>query len=102
MQKPRLLVLTSTFPRWPGDKEPPFVYELSKRLTTDYEVHVLAPHAPGAALEEQYDNLQITRFRYCFERYQTLTYGGGILANLKQRRWRYLLIPLFLFWHYFG
>ncbi len=96
MQKPRLLVLTSTFPRWPGDKEPPFVYELSKRLTTDYEVHVLAPHAPGAALEEQYDNLQITRFRYCFERYQTLTYGGGILANLKQQRWRYLLIPLFL------
>jgi len=96
MQKPRLLVLTSTFPRWPGDKEPPFVYELSKRLTTDYEVHVLAPHAPGATLKEQYDNLQITRFRYCFERYQTLTYGGGILANLKQQRWRYLLIPLFL------
>lgn len=94
--KKKILVITSTFPRWQGDNEPPFVYELSKRLSQTNTVHILAPHAEGAALTEQFDNLQITRFRYFFKKYQTLSYSGGILANLKQNRWRYLLVPGFL------
>ncbi len=45
--KPRLLVLTSTYPRWPGDPEPGFVHELAKRLVDYYDVTVLGPHAHG-------------------------------------------------------
>ena len=45
----RLLVLASTYPRWPGDPEPGFVHELARRLTDRFDVTVLCPHAPGAA-----------------------------------------------------
>ncbi len=91
-----LLVLTSTFPRWKSDQEPPFVYELSRRLTEQWQVTVLAPHAEHAAIREEMDGLQIYRFRYFLTPLQTLTYRGGILANLKQNKGRYLLIPFFL------
>jgi glycosyltransferase involved in cell wall biosynthesis len=94
--KPRLLVLTSTFPRWAGDREPPFVYELSRRLAGQFEVHVLAPHAAGAQRAETLDGTHVHRFRYAPERLQQLAYDGGILARLRERRWRWLLVPCLL------
>ena len=94
--KSNLLVLTSTFPRWQGDKEPPFVFELSKRLTANFNVHILAPHAPNAKLKENSAELKITRFQYFITHFQTLAYNGGILANLKRNSWLYGLVPLFI------
>lgn len=94
-RKKRVLVLTSTFPRWAGDKEPPFVFELCRRLSDGYEIHVLTPHAPGAARVERIDGVKVRRFRYCFTAWETLAYEGGILARLKQNRWRYALVPCF-------
>lgn len=94
--RPRLLVLTSTFPRWAGDREPPFVFELSRRLTTDFDVHVLAPHAAGAQREETLGGLTVHRFRYAPERLEQLAYEGGILARLRERRWRLMLVPCLL------
>lgn len=35
--RPRVLVLTSTFPRWENDPEPAFVFELSRRLTGAFD-----------------------------------------------------------------
>lgn len=89
-------MLTSTFPRWEGDSEPPFVFELCRRLDADFDVWVLAPHAPGAKTHETLSGLTVVRFRYFFERGETLAYRGGILANLRSNRLRYLLVPLFL------
>lgn len=94
--KPRLLVLTSTFPRWAGDHEPPFVFELSRRLADTFDVHVLAPHAVGARREEILADLHVHRFRYAPGSLQQLAYDGGILARLRQRRWRLLLVPCLL------
>ena len=48
-RRPRLLVLTSTFPRWPEDTEPPFVYELSRRLTDRFEITVTSGMNLGCA-----------------------------------------------------
>lgn len=42
----RVLVIASTFPRWQGDTEPPFVYNLAAGLTEKFDVTVLAPHGP--------------------------------------------------------
>lgn len=95
-QHKRLLVLTSTFPRWEGDSEPPFVFELCRRLSADFDVWVLAPHAPGAKARETLSGLTVVRFRYFFEWGETLAYRGGILANLRNNRLCYLLVPLFL------
>jgi glycosyltransferase involved in cell wall biosynthesis len=93
----RLLVLTSTFPRWKDDTDPPFVYELCLRLKKHYDIHVLVPHYPGAATEEQLAGLQVTRFRYFMSSWEYLSYGtgGGILAKLKRSPSYYGLIPFF-------
>jgi glycosyltransferase involved in cell wall biosynthesis len=91
----RILVTTSTFPRWENDVEPSFVFELCRRLKDYCRIHVLAPHAAGALLEEQIDNVQVTRYRYFFTNWERLAYQGGILANLKQRPLRLGLVPFF-------
>jgi len=93
----RLLVLTSTFPRWKDDTDPPFVNELCLRLKKHYDIHVLAPHYPGTATDEQLAGLQVTRFRYFMPSWECLAYGtgGGILAKLKRSPGYYGLIPFF-------
>jgi glycosyltransferase involved in cell wall biosynthesis len=92
----RVLVLASTFPRWRGDTEPPFVYNLCRGLTEHADVTVLVPHAPGAALQEAWDGMDVRRFRYAWpEKWQRLAYGG-ILPNLKRNKWLWLQVPFFL------
>lgn len=93
--KKRVLVLTSTFPRWQGDKEPPFVFELCRRLGDEFEILVLAPHALGAKRFDRMGGVEIIRFRYFFPSLEKLAYQGGILANLKRSHWCYLLLPFF-------
>lgn len=91
----RVLVLTSTFPRWEGDHEPPFVYELCRRLARCFDVLVLAPHAAGAARRENIAGVEVVRFRYFFPKWQKLAYEGGILAKLRRNKWLYLQVPFF-------
>ena len=91
-----VLILSSTFPRWVNDDEPPFVYELSKRLTKEFECTVLAPHTPNAKKNEDFDNLHVIRFQYLPKKLQTLAYEGGILPKLKQNKLYYLQVPFFL------
>lgn len=99
-KRKRIVVVASTFPRWEGDHEPPFVYELSKRLQEEFEILVLAPHASGAKRQDEMAGLKIYRFQYFFNRLQTLAYNGGILANLKKNKLNYLLIPFFVLFEF--
>ncbi len=94
--KPRLLVLTSTYPRWLHDPEPGFVHELSKRLVLDFDVTVLTPHASGSLTNEVLEGVKIIRYRYAPERWETLVSGGGVISNLKRAPWKWLLVPMFL------
>lgn len=96
LPKPRLLVLASTYPRWAGDPEPGFVHELSKRLASRFDVTVLCPHAPGARTHEQLDGVNVVRYRYAPERWETLVNDGGIVTNLKRAPWKWLLVPGFM------
>ena len=93
---PVLLVLASTYPRWPADPEPGFVHELSRRLTERYRVIVLCPHAPGAKPRETMDGVEVVRYRYAPECWETLVNDGGIVTNLKRARWKLLLVPGFV------
>lgn len=95
MKKKKLLVLSSTYPRWQNDPEPAFVHELAKRLTGDFEVHVLCPHAPNSMERETMNGVNIHRFRYAPLKLQTLINNGGMLGNIKKRRWKLMLLPLF-------
>lgn len=94
--RPRLLVLASTYPRWPGDPEPGFVHELSKRLARRFRVVALVPHAPGARRRESMDGVEVVRYRYAPQRLETLVNDGGIVTNLRRAKWKFLLVPTFV------
>jgi glycosyltransferase involved in cell wall biosynthesis len=93
----KVLVVTTTFPRRGGDEQPRFVLDLCKSLPGGYEQRVLAPSGPACATDERIEGIAVNRFRYFFNRAETLSYGSGVLANLKDKPIRWLLVPFFLF-----
>ena len=93
---PTLLVLTSTYPRWQADPEPGFVHELSKRLTGAFQVIVLGPHAQGALPIETIEGVEVIRFRYAPQAWETLVNNGGIVTNLRRNKWKIMLLPTFI------
>lgn len=95
-ERPTLLVLASTYPRWSGDPEPGFVHELAKRLTGRFRVIALVPSAPGAVKQEILDGVEVIRYRYAPRRFETLVNDGGIVSNLRRSRWKALLVPAFV------
>lgn len=102
MQRKKILVLTSTFPRWPGDTTPPFVQELSKRLADSFEITVLAPHYPGSPVREKRDGMDIRRFRYSLGKLETLAGEQAMLPALRRNRLNYFLLPFFLAAEFFS
>lgn len=99
-ERPRLLVLASTFPRWEGDTEPRFVETLSYELAEAFDVVVLAPHSKGALRQETLtgrgQSIEVRRFRYGLAAMETLAYDGGMLFRLRSNPLRWLMLPLFL------
>lgn len=97
MIKPRILVLTSTYPRTEGDNEPRFVADLCSELATNFDITVLTQSRPGAAKHEARENYEIFRFRYAPKALELLSEKGGITTSLKNNKLLWLLIPLFVF-----
>jgi glycosyltransferase involved in cell wall biosynthesis len=94
--KPTLLVLASTYPRYPRDPEPGFVHELCRRLTSDFDVIALVPDAPDADPSGLLDGVEVIRYRYAPRTWQTLVNMGGIATNLRRSPWKWLLVPGFV------
>jgi phosphatidyl-myo-inositol dimannoside synthase len=96
---PRILFLTSNYPRWTNDTTTPFVHALAVNLIDrGWNVTVLAPHAPGAARAEILDGVTVHRFRYAIpESAQTVCYGGGALVNLRESRRTKAAVPALVF-----
>ena len=95
MSKKKILVLTSTFPRWKNDTNPSFVFDLSRRLVKSLEITVLAPHYARSKTLESMNGLKVYRFRYFISPLEKLAGSGGILPTLKQNRLNYFLVPFF-------
>ncbi|KAF0811499.1 Glycogen synthase [Andreprevotia sp. IGB-42] len=95
-RKPRLLVSASTFPLVLGDAEPPFVYELCKRLAPFFRLIVLAPASTGKAGWDRVGQVRVYRYRYAWKGAQRLAYSGGMLPNLRHRPWLLAVVPFFL------
>lgn len=93
--KPALLLLASTYPRRHGDAEPGFVHELCKRLAQHFRVTAVVPDARDADPSGTFDGVNVIRYRYAPRRWQTLVHGGGMVANLRASRWKWLLLPGF-------
>lgn len=93
----KILVLTSTFPRWNDDVRPPFVYDLSRGLQKQgFDVFVLAPHCQGAKKFEIMDGMKVYRFTYFYPaKYQKIAYGPGVVPNLKSSILARIELPIF-------
>ncbi|MDD3284537.1 MAG: glycosyltransferase [Patescibacteria group bacterium] len=97
--KKKILITTSTFPKWEMDTTPPFVYELSKRLVDDFQIFILAPYSTGSKKYEKIDGMDIYRYKYWFNSKNNLS-DGAILPNLKKNKLFYLQIPFFLLFQF--
>ncbi|WP_078120049.1 glycosyltransferase family 4 protein [Thiosocius teredinicola] len=100
-EKPRLgriLCVTSNLPRWEGDSTTPFVLNLAEDMQAlGWEIDLLAPHADGAALNEELAGVNVERFRYFWpSRGQTVCYHGGALVNLRKNKSNHLKLPALL------
>lgn len=94
----RLLVFTSTFPRWKDDSVPAdFVYCLAKEMTQHFSTFVLAPHDSTAKTEESMDSITVFRFPYFLPRKQEiLANGKGMLANIRQSLLGKIQVPFLI------
>ncbi len=105
MEKKKLLVTASTFPRWEGDTEPRFVYDLSRAMLDQFDITVLVPAAPGAQDHEEMGGLHVERYHYFpVRRWETLCYPGAIVPRIKEKKQRALLVPFLfaaLWWNIF-
>ena len=91
----KILVTTTTLPRFSGDPEPRFVLDLSKELQKSFDVTILAPADPRGALRDRLDDIDVVRYRYAFWRsLEVLAYPGAILPRLKETPVYWGLVPL--------
>ncbi len=97
MNKPKVLMTASTFPRYEGDTEPRFVLDLAKALSHEYEVTVLAPSFPGASKHAEIEGIQVEYYRYFpINRLETLCYPGAVVERIKEKKIRGLLVPFLI------
>jgi len=99
-KRPTILVLASTYPRYPNDPEPGFVHELCRRLIDTFDVIALVPDAPGAEPSGMLDGVEVIRYRYAPRAWETLVNNGGIAVNLRRSAWKWLLVPGFILVQY--
>ncbi|MEC8230369.1 MAG: glycosyltransferase [Pseudomonadota bacterium] len=99
----KILIVTSNYPRWPGDSTTPFVHNFARELVSQgAQVRVLAPHFGGAKRKDNMDGVEIRRFRYWLpESGQTVCYQGGALGNLKKNWVNKLKLPVLVACEFF-
>jgi glycosyltransferase involved in cell wall biosynthesis len=80
----RVLFLTHSFPRHPGDVAGSFVLRLATALTGEgVSVRVVAPASARAPRRERMGAVDIERFRYAPRRHETLAYTGTMASQVR-------------------
>lgn len=96
-----ILITTSTLPRWGADSELRVVLDIAKNIKKYnplFNIFLLAPHYRKSQKIEILEGVNIIRYKYFFEKFETLHYNGGMIPNVKRNKLNLLLIPIsFLF-----
>jgi glycosyltransferase involved in cell wall biosynthesis len=83
----KVLFLTHSFPRTPGDAPGSFVLRLATALRAEgIDTSVVAPAARGLEHHDRIEDIPVERFRYAPRKYETLAYGGN-MATQVQASW---------------
>jgi glycosyltransferase involved in cell wall biosynthesis len=94
----RILMMTTSFPNFSRHGSGSFIFQQARSLAElGHHVTVLCPAAPGLALQEDMEGVEVHRFRYAPEKLQQVAYGGGIPANLAEKKMRWLAVPGFMY-----
>jgi len=94
----KILVLTSSFPRFSGDYQGNFIFHLARgQVETGNTVLVVCPHIPGTRFRETMEGVEVVRFPYfypyCLER---LSSGTGMYSALRHSLLAWFQLPLFV------
>jgi glycosyltransferase involved in cell wall biosynthesis len=92
----RICILTSNFPRFPGDNRAPFILSAAQALKqAGIEVRVIAMHIPGTKTYEIWDGIEVIRPRYLPDRWEILQKEGGGLPIIwkKNKLSRLAILP---------
>ena len=98
----RIAVLTSSYPRFPGDGAAPFVQSISEHLAgLGHAVEVVAPYDPAVVASDTAGptagSLRVHRFRYVWPaRLHIMGHARAMEADVRLRPLSLLLLPLFL------
>ena len=93
---PRLLIVTTNFPRWEGDPHSPWLVHLLGLLRDrGFEIEILAPAYAGSHSHVIY-GMRVHRFRYAPARWETLTHDEGAPNKIRRNPLYLLLLPLYL------
>lgn len=83
----RVLFVTHSYPRVPGDAAGSFLWHLAVALRQEgVEVRVIAPSSDDVPAHDVFDGIQVDRFRYAPRRFENLAYTGN-MASEVQRSW---------------
>lgn len=91
-----VIIVSSSYPRHSGDTASVFIKHLSNALAdTGVSVSVVAP-GPGETFCKPGNNPKVFRFRYFFPGLDRLSYGSGILPNLRRNPLLWIEVPFFI------
>lgn len=96
-----VLIVSSTFPSTPEETKPDFVLRQVKALKAarpHLRIAVLAPHEAAVPRPSQRVHEEFTEYRFHYawpRRLETLN-SHGILPSLREKPWRWALVPLFV------
>ena len=93
-RRPRLLVVTSTFPGRRDDGTPSFVADLAARQALAFDTLVLAPRVPQSASSTS-DGYRVERFAYFPRRWENVA-DGAILENVRAHGWTRAQVPFLI------
>ncbi len=99
----KVLMLTSSFPRYEGDYFGPWVLEYCREMVRQgHELTLVAPSVGKMNLTHLSEkNLTIHRFNYFYPlNLQKLVYPPGIIPQLKKNKLRFFQIPFLIIAYY--
>jgi glycosyltransferase involved in cell wall biosynthesis len=81
----KVLYLTHSFPRAPGDAAGSFILRLAVALRQEgIEVLVIAPSGDDLPSHDDFDGIRVERFRYAPRRYENLAYTGNMATQVSE------------------
>lgn len=98
MDKIKILVTASTFPRFQNDSAPRFILDICKSIesNSNFECLVLSPHSEGSAVNEVLEGIKVKRYRYMYPCCLEEISGMGMVTKIRKNRLLLLMVPFFI------